>query len=105
MLIDPAIQLTAMDDPVPAQSAIGVCGDVPCDGHNLETKIQRWLLQHPGLKFSALVVRRVPDGVCIEGLLESDEGSPDLDVMLGPLPGVDRIVNLLQVIPCSCSNA
>ncbi|MEZ5942808.1 MAG: BON domain-containing protein [Planctomycetaceae bacterium] len=98
MNVDPNSPLTAMHDPVPAQSCVGVCGEKASDGHSLEERIQRWLLQHPGLAFASLVVRRIPDGICIEGVLESDEGSPDLQVMLGHLPGVRRVVNNIRIV-------
>lgn len=98
MDLNPKFPLTAVDDPVPAQSAVGVCGDGTCDGHNLESKVHRWLTLHPGLRFLSLVVRRIPDGICLEGVLESEEGAPDLEVMLGHLPGVTRVVNNIRIV-------
>ena len=104
MNVEPNSPLTAMHDPVPAHSCLGTCGEQTSDGHSLEVKIQRWLLQHPGLAFASLVVRRIPEGICIEGVLESDEGSPDLCVMLGHLPGVRRVINNIRVVPVTISD-
>ena len=45
--------------------------------HRLEHAVQRHLLSHPELRFSTLVIRRIPNGVCLEGVLEH---SANLDI-------------------------
>lgn len=96
---------TAIDDLVPGSARTGVCGNQPCEGHTLEQRVQSWLMQHPGLIFAQLVVRRHHNTLCLEGILHSDEGCPDLDVMLGDLSGITRIVNNLRIVPLSGSDA
>jgi hypothetical protein len=43
----------------------------PFAEHELELTVQRELLAQPGLDFASLVVRRIPGGVCLEGVLET----------------------------------
>ena len=95
---------TAIDDLVPGGARTGVCGHKSCEGHTLEHRVQNWLMQHPGLVFAQLVVRRNQDTLCLEGILHSDEGCPDLDVMLGDLTGITRIINNLRVVPLADSS-
>jgi len=64
--------------------------------HRLEHAVQRRLLSHPELRFSSLVIRRIPNGVCLEGVVES---SGDLDVgnLARTVAGVDEVLNHLVV--------
>jgi hypothetical protein len=64
--------------------------------HRLEHAVQRRLLAHPELRFSSLVIRRIPNGVCLEGVVES---SSDLDVcnLAKTVAGVDEVLNHLVV--------
>jgi osmotically-inducible protein OsmY len=64
--------------------------------HRLETAVRRRLLSQPNLRFSSLVIRRIPKGVCLEGVLESDA---DLDVcnLVRTVAGVDEVLNHLVV--------
>ena len=88
--------LTGMDDPVPGDSCVGICGSGQ-SSHQIETRIQRWLLLHPGLNFLSLTVRRLPGAICLEGVLQSEEGSPDFEAILSGLPGVKRVINNVRV--------
>ncbi|MEX0717684.1 MAG: BON domain-containing protein [Planctomycetaceae bacterium] len=63
--------------------------------HDLELAIRRELLSQSGLKFSSLVVRRIPKGVCLEGVLEADDGSPDIGGLVRRVAGVDKVLNHL----------
>src|SRR5271155_106790 len=40
--------------------------------HGLEEAVHRRLRSQPGLRIASLVIRRIPNGVCLEGVLESD---------------------------------
>jgi hypothetical protein len=64
--------------------------------HRLEQAVQRQLLSHPKLRFSTLVIRRIPNGVCLQGVLES---SVDLDVcsLVRSVAGVNEVLNHLVV--------
>ncbi len=72
---------------------------VHCDieaPHRLEQAVQRHLLSHPELRFSTLVIRRIPNGVCLEGVLEH---SSNLDVcgLARSVAGVNEVLNHLVV--------
>lgn len=85
----------AFDDPVPADS--GVIRDVaPNRAHSVERQVQRKLLAHPSLRFSSLVVRRMPDGICLEGVLTANPGA-DVCSLARQVEGVNRVLNHLLV--------
>jgi hypothetical protein len=64
--------------------------------HRLEQAVQRHLLSQPELQFSSLVIRRIPNGVCLEGVLENNA---NLDVcgLARSVAGVNEVLNLLVV--------
>jgi hypothetical protein len=64
--------------------------------HRLERAVQRHLLAHPKLRFSTLVIRRIPNGVCLQGVLED---SVDLDIcsLARSVAGVNEVLNHLVV--------
>jgi hypothetical protein len=43
-----------------------------------------------------LVIRRIPNGVCLEGVLES-EGDPDVSGVARSVAGVNEVLNHLVV--------
>lgn len=65
--------------------------------HRLERDVQRCLLDHPDLQFSSLVVRRVRDGVCLEGVLEVEGFCPDVSSLAQRVAGVSQVLNHLVV--------
>lgn len=69
--------------------------------HQLECLIQRGLQAHPGLKFSRLTVHKCPQGVCLEGLLETNEDNLDLCELVNEIAGVDAINHVVmpRVVP------
>lgn len=89
----------ALDDPVPSDSVVAViepqcCTDPP---HLTESEVRRALTSHPDLHFKLLVVRRVPHGVCLEGVLDVSGRAPDVDQIARQVPGVERVINRLMV--------
>ncbi len=64
--------------------------------HGLEQAVHRRLRSQPGLKIASLVIRRIPNGVCLEGVLEGD---PEQDVcnLAKTVAGVDEVLNHLVV--------
>ncbi|MFO1096170.1 MAG: BON domain-containing protein [Planctomycetaceae bacterium] len=89
----------ALDDPVPSDSTVAVIepqflGDTP---HRIESAVRRVLLAHPDLHFKVLVVRRVQNGVYLEGVLDADEGAPDVSDLASQIPGVECVINRLLV--------
>ena len=59
--------------------------------HELECLIQRSLQMHDGLKFTRLTVHQCAEGVCLEGLLESNEQGIDLCDLVNEIAGVNAI--------------
>lgn len=70
------------------------CGEPP---HQLEQVVRRQLLNQPSLNFSSLVVRRLANGVCLEGVVESNASMAEICRIVNALEGVDRVVNRLVV--------
>ena len=67
--------------------------------HQIEQDVRSALLSQPTLRFSSLVVRRIADGVCLQGVLESDEGSPDVCTIAQRIAGVNCVLNHLLIAP------
>lgn len=65
--------------------------------HQIEREVQRELLSQPHLRFSSLVVRRMENGVCLQGVLETDENAPDVVTIAQRVCGVDQVLNRLLV--------
>jgi osmotically-inducible protein OsmY len=63
--------------------------------HRVELDVRRQLLANPRLHFSSLVVRRVRDGVCLEGVVETDERLDDVGRFVGTVAGVNTVLNRL----------
>lgn len=64
--------------------------------HDLECLIQRGLQAYPGLKFSRLTVHKCQHGVCLEGLLESNEDGLDLCDLVNEIAGVEAINHVVM---------
>lgn len=68
--------------------------------HRIEEEVQRELLGQAELRFSSLVVRRVPGGVCLEGVLEADDvdaASSSVCGLARRVAGVQDVLNHLVV--------
>jgi hypothetical protein len=66
--------------------------------HPVEYEVLRRLQTQPQLRISSLVIRRIPSGVCLQGVLESDPEHVDLVELLRGIEGVKTVVN--QLVPC-----
>jgi hypothetical protein len=64
--------------------------------HELECLIQRGLKAHPALKFSRLTVHQCPQGVCLEGMLETNEQGIDLCELVNQIAGVKAINHVVD---------
>ena len=87
------IATDASPPPVSIAKAVGVTSTGP---HDLECLIQRGLQAYPGLRFARLTVHQCPQGVCLEGLLETNEEGIDLCELVNQIAGVkalNRVVN------------
>lgn len=67
--------------------------------HWIEQEVQRELLSHPSLRFSSLVIRRLGNGVCLQGVLEEDADAPDVCTVAQRVAGVEQVLNHLVVAP------
>jgi hypothetical protein len=67
--------------------------------HELECRIQRALQAYPGLKFSRLVVHQCPQGVCLEGSLETNDAEIDLCELVNKIAGVQAINRVVKQSP------
>ena len=95
---EPALQASDMPQVSAAPSAVTAdFSERWARGHQVERAIQRELLGQPGLKFSSLVIRRVRDGVCLEGVVEANDESPDVCRLVRMAAGVDQVLNHLVV--------
>lgn len=64
--------------------------------HRLEQDIRNRLMEEPSLNFTSLVVRRVRDGLCLEGVLEADD-SDDVSTLVDRICGATPVLNHLVV--------
>lgn len=67
------------------------------DSHHVERSVRRQLLANPRLQFSSLVIRRIRDGICLQGVLEADEDGPDVCSLAQQVAGVEKVINRLVV--------
>lgn len=65
--------------------------------HSIEHEVQRRLLAAPNLNFSSLVVRRVENGVCLEGVLETGSRAAEAEELARQISSVQRVLNHLVV--------
>uniref|UniRef100_A0A7C2NZX8 BON domain-containing protein n=1 Tax=Schlesneria paludicola TaxID=360056 RepID=A0A7C2NZX8_9PLAN len=65
--------------------------------HEMEREVQRRLKAQPGIEIKSLVVRRTPDGVCLEGRIETQEQDVDLRGLMAGIPGLNEVINHLVV--------
>lgn len=65
--------------------------------HSVEREVQRVLTSQPGLTVSNLVVRRIRDGVCLTGVIESMADDTDVCGLVRRTAGVNEVINRLLV--------
>ncbi len=63
--------------------------------HTVEYEVRRLLLAVPGVDFQSLVVRRVPDGICLEGTC--DDLPVDVAAVVRDATGIEVVKNHLVV--------
>ena len=85
----------ALDDPVPSGSCVADVEREHCHPHDVEAEVQRVLLGTPDLDFTSLVVRRVPQGVCLEGVVYGTRRTNDVADLARTVNGVDVVINHL----------
>ena len=65
--------------------------------HQLEQEVRNRLMAEPSLKFTSLVVRRVSNGLCLEGVLETNDHAPDVARIVRGICGVSQVLDHLVV--------
>ena len=95
----------ALDDPVPSGSSTTIVAPDFVDGplHAIETAVRKQLCSQEGVCFKELVVRRVQDGVCLEGVMQIDDDYPDVTDLVRQIAGVDKVINHLLILPLTAS--
>ncbi|MEZ6062300.1 MAG: BON domain-containing protein [Planctomycetaceae bacterium] len=66
-----------------------------CLPHSIESDVRRALLSTCGLNFASLVVRRIPNGVCLEGVLTRYTPDEDVAAAAQSVEGVVDVQNHL----------
>ena len=67
--------------------------------HELEYAVRNRLLAQPDVRFSSLVVRRLRNGVCLQGVMEVEDDCPDVASLAKSVAGVEDVLNHLVVLP------
>ena len=65
--------------------------------HELELKVRHELLSESRLRFGSLIIHRIEDGVCLEGVVQMADDAPDICGVAQRVEGVQRVVNRLVV--------
>ncbi len=65
--------------------------------HQLEREVRNRLMAEPSLNFTSLVVRRVRSGLCLEGVLETDDSAADVSRLVRQICGVSQVLDRLVV--------
>jgi osmotically-inducible protein OsmY len=93
-------KLAAMDDPVPSLPE-SLRKDVEAQEspvpHAVECEVLHRLKHSRGLRFQELSVHRLPDGVCLMGVVKIDDSGVDICEVAKKVEGVIRVVNRLVI--------
>ena len=76
-------------------SGIMVVADPLLARHEVEQHVWRQLHAASGVHFTSLIVRRMRDGFCLEGVMEIDDldSAPDVCSLVRRVAGVQVVVN------------
>lgn len=66
---------------------------LPESGHGIESEVRRELLSVEGVTVSSLVVRRIPGGICLQGVLRFADESVDICDAVRRIPGIGSILD------------
>ena len=88
----------ALVEPACGDSAVMTADDsVVFHRHQLEQEVRNRLMAEPSLHFTSLVVRRVRSGLCLEGVLETNESEADVSRLVRQICGVSQVLDRLVV--------
>lgn len=72
---------------------------LPTEHHSLETRVRHELMAHPEMEFSTLVVHRIPDGLCLEGVVSTTADRDGFCQLVKEVAGVNSVINQLVMRP------
>ena len=88
----------ALVEPAYGDSAVQTADEsVVFHRHQLEQEVRNRLMAEPSLHFTSLVVRRVRSGLCLEGVLETNESEADVSRLVRQICGVSQVLDRLVV--------
>ena len=88
----------ALVEPACGDSAVMTADDsVVFHRHQLEQEVRNRLMAEPSLNFTSLVVRRVRSGLCLEGVLETDDSDVEVSRLVRQICGVSQVLDRLVV--------
>ena len=70
--------------------------------HSIESGVRRRLLADPDFSVSSLVVRRIPNGVCLEGVVHVHAEKADVTSVAQQVLGVKEVQNHLLICTDDC---
>lgn len=73
-------------------AAVESCAQEP---HQVECEVRRRLLSQSDCEIHSLVVHRIDDGVCIEGVVECETPLAKITAAVESIAGVGRVMNRL----------
>ncbi|MFM9963774.1 MAG: hypothetical protein ACKV2Q_21400 [Planctomycetaceae bacterium] len=65
--------------------------------HQLEREVRLRLMAEPSLNFTSLVVRRFRSGLCLEGVLETNDSETEVSQLVREICGVTQVLNRLVI--------
>ncbi|MBI1312187.1 hypothetical protein GC176_12925 [bacterium] len=72
------------------------CHELP---HTTELQVHRHLLGQSDLAFSSLIVRRMNNGLCLQGVVETCDEEPDFARLVRQVAAVENVISQLVVRP------
>lgn len=97
--MEPSLAAHLVPDAVSATNATAQPPVSHDTSHSLEADVRRDLLSRKDWEFSQLVVRRMPNGVCLEGVLVTQADPADVSSRAMQIAGVKEVLNKLVVCP------
>lgn len=83
----------AFDDPVPFGSETELIDRPLATPHRIERDLQRELRASDAAHFETLTVRRLPDGVCVQGTAEGPYDREAVAELVRKIAHVERVVD------------
>ena len=80
------------ESPAPGMPPTPPHGEPPTE---LENAVRQKLASHPHVSISSLVVCEIPDGICLDGIIESTDDIPEVERLVRSVASVNRILNRL----------